>query len=118
MNMTTQTTATSLDKRIASRTFDAAKPADHTYLPIGTNEGSCPAHRENRAKKTYTFGMFRDAEVIVFDGCKCAICANTAALQCGSAMGHELTYHTSYSDAAGRAKLIKMQESVSNAPFA
>jgi hypothetical protein len=33
-------------------------------------------------------------------------------------MGHELTYHTSYSDAAGRAKLIKMQESVSNAPFA
>ena len=105
---------------IASRQFDPARPTDHTYLPADYSEadGKCPAHPASRTRKIYTFGKFGDAEVVTFSGCKCAVCINAASLQCGPALGHEYTYHSNYSNAAGRAKLIKMQEQVANAPFA
>jgi hypothetical protein len=88
-----------------------------TYLDQECDiEMGCPVHG-SPVKKRYTFGMYEDAEVFTFKGCKCAVCVNTASLQCGVALGHELTYHGSYDSAHGRATLIKMQEAVSNAPF-
>ena len=82
-----------------------------------SEEMGCPVHGGD-VKKRYTFGVYEDAEVFTFKGCKCAVCVNTASLQCGVALGGEVTYHESYSGAQGRASLIKASESVKNAPFA
>lgn len=91
------------------------KVSGFEYLAPRFEDDPCPKHG-TPVRKTYTFGQ-RDAEVTTFSGCRCAVCVNTASLQCGTAMGHEYTYHKSYSEAAGRARLIVMQEDVDNAPF-
>jgi hypothetical protein len=91
---------------------------NHETLPTNyCEEEGCPAHK-TPVKKRYTFGKFGDAEVFTFRGCGCAVCVNAASLACGVPLGHEVTYHTSYPEAAGRATLIKMQEAVANRAFA
>ena len=57
---------------------------------------TCPMH-STPIKKEYDFGM-RDATVVVFSGCKCAVKIdnwNTAK------------YYTSYNEAAGSAQMTK-----------
>jgi hypothetical protein len=92
---------------------------NHEIIPAGEwcEEMGCPVHK-NEVKKIYRFGQYEDANVVVFRGCKCAVCINVASLSAGVPLGHEYTYHTSYACAAGRATLIKMQEAVANRPFA
>lgn len=90
---------------------------NHTVLTDWDELQGCPEHGGD-VRKIYTFGKFGDAEVATFHGCKCAVCTNAASLLCGPALGGEVTYHTSYSSAAGRATLIKMGEAIANAPFA
>lgn len=89
---------------------------NHTIL-TDWSEDNCPVH-DTEIRRIYTFGKYGDATVATFRGCGCAVCTNEASLQCGVALGHEVTYHTNYADAAGRATLIKMQESIANSPFA
>lgn len=90
--------------------------SDHTFITGWCEEMGCPKHA-NGVKKTYTFGKYGDAEVVTFKGCGCAVCINVASLLLGVPLGTEYTYHTSYGNASGRATLIKMKESVDNAPF-
>ena len=89
---------------------------DHDIIDPAGDEFVCPVHGSAH-KKTYTFGMYEDAEIHVFRGCPCAVCVNVASLLCGVPRGDEFTYHTSYASASGRARLIKALEDVSNAPF-
>lgn len=90
---------------------------NHEFISDWNDESTCPEHG-TKVRKVYTFGRFEDAEVYTFTGCRCAVCINTASLQCGVATGTEFTYHKSYGEASGRATLIKMQESIANQPFA
>lgn len=91
---------------------------NHTALTGWDEPQGCPQHAGSKLRKIYTFGQYGDAEVATFNGCKCAVCTNVASLLCGPPLGGEITYHTSYSAAAGRAQLIKMSEAAANAPFA
>lgn len=90
---------------------------NHENLTGWDEVHGCPEHG-GKVRKIYRFGKFEDAEVATFHGCKCAVCTNVASLLCGPAIGGEVTYHTSYTAAAGRATLIKMKEAAANAPFA
>src|SRR4051812_35078595 len=89
---------------------------EHDTLTEWSEECGCPRHGGG-VKKVYRFGQYEDADVVVFHGCKCAVCINVASLSAGVPLGHEYTYHKCYQSAAGRATLIKMQESAANAPF-
>lgn len=73
-----------------------------TYV---NDQDYCPKHN-TEAKKTYDFGKCRDAEVTVYNGCNCATCfVNNGFNDPG-------TYHTSYTEASGRAKMIVAQARV------
>lgn len=78
---------------------------DHAYIPGWCDGDGCPQHG-SKVKKTYTFGM-NDAEVTVFQGCKCAVCTNVASQVCGG-LDTDVTYHVDYRAAAGRARLISL----------
>ena len=65
----------------------------------------CPVHN-TEAKKTYTFGKCQDAEVTVFNGCKCAVCFTF------NGFNDPGTYHESYKQASGAAKLAVAQAKV------
>jgi len=82
------------------------KLANHTYIPDWDGE-TCPVHG-HPVKKQYTFGM-NDAEVSVFDGCRCAVCVDHGSACCGGREETDATYHTDYDAAQGRASLIKMK---------
>jgi len=58
----------------------------------------CPEHGTPE-KKQYDFGL-RDATVITFSGCKCAVRINS---------WNEVAYFTSYTNASGSATLVKIQ---------
>ena len=87
------------------------------YHPNWDESNGCPEHG-TKMKKRYVFGQWQDAEVIVFHGCQCAMCINSASFQCGVPTGFEITHHPSYAEASGRATLIKMQEAIDNKAFA
>jgi hypothetical protein len=80
------------------------------------SEDGCPEHGGS-IRKAYRFGQYEDATVYTFWDCHCAVCVNEASLRCGVALGHEYTYHQTYGDAAGRARLIATGEAMANAPF-
>lgn len=80
-------------------------------------EEVCPVHGGS-TKKIYSFGVYNDAEVRTFSGCKCAVCTNVDAIVGGGVqLGGEITYHSNYSGAHGRATLIKAGAAIANAPF-
>lgn len=67
---------------------------------IAANEtDTCPVHG-GEVKREYTFGM-SDADVLTYEGCKCACCINRA-----DGFGDTATHHPSYTSAAGAARLI------------
>jgi hypothetical protein len=63
-----------------------------------TYNDECPKH-ETPEKKAYTFSRYADAEVRTFQGCKCAVCFVFTGF------ADEPTYHKSYNQAAGAARL-------------
>lgn len=77
---------------------------NHSFVRFWDEADGCPEHGGG-AKKTYTFGV-NSAEVTVFYGCPCAVCVNSASACVGGSEETDVTYHTSYAAAAGRAKLI------------
>lgn len=66
----------------------------------------CPVH-DTPHKKTYTFGstMSAETDVCVFRGCKCAVAIRHDPVGTLEAVA---TWHTTYNDATGVAKLHAM----------
>lgn len=65
--------------------------------------GPCPVH-DTPVRKVYTFGRYRDAEVAVFKGCRCAVAQqmDPVGIEC-----YAPAYFTSYRAATGLAEMAK-----------
>jgi len=84
---------------------------NHEFIPDWDEADGCPVH-SGEVKKAYDFGL-REAEVVVFTACRCAVCVNHD----GSDSKTAVTYHTAYNSASGRARLVVESAKAANAPF-
>ena len=77
----------------------ATRLKNHDTLEAAPDE--CPMHG-GEVRKIYRFGAYEDSEVRVYNGCKCAVCERLDPV---GILPAAVTFHTSYNDAHGVAKL-------------
>ncbi len=68
-------------------------------------QDECPVHG-TAIKTEYEFGKYRDASVITFKGCGCAVCTRH------DGFSNRPQYFTNYQQAAGAARLTQALASV------
>ena len=68
-------------------------------------QDECPAHG-TELKAEYEFGKYRDAAVMTFKGCSCAVCIKRDGFK------NSPQYFTDYKQAAGAARLTQALASI------
>ena len=88
--------------------------SEYNGVNYAEHEYSCPVHG-GKVKKVYSFGGYGDADVSVFHGCGCALCADcerawviSAELKEHGIESSGASYHRSYNEACGKARLVSM----------